>query len=179
MFKTIAILAATMTAALASNSYELATHGSFDESAGSVDMTCACDDGSSPPLMTCPCPATVMTPVVMDPCELDTMTDDDKKTCRKAESGMPTTVKAAIVKAASEAGMTMAAMKDAHMDPCELKTLSEANKQACHDAIKGHHGSVTTLLQTNLRKNGLELMGCNTRTCWSCFWTCPYRCNGC
>ena len=27
-------------------------------------MTCACNDGSSPPLMTCACPATVTTPVV-------------------------------------------------------------------------------------------------------------------
>ena len=62
--------------------------------------------------------------------------EDDKKACREAESKMPTTVKATLVKAASEAGMTVASVLAANMDPCELATctLNAADKKTCRDA---------------------------------------------
>tara|TARA_B100000795_G_scaffold43558_1_gene28541 strand:- start:29 stop:205 length:177 start_codon:yes stop_codon:yes gene_type:complete len=52
--------------------------------------------------------STVTTTMPTDPCDMVGYDEDDKKACREAESKMPTTVKAALVKAASEAGMTVA-----------------------------------------------------------------------
>ena len=150
MFKTIAILAATMTAALASNSYELATHGSFD--------------------------ATDMPAANSDPCELTTMTEVGKQACRDArEAHDVTAVKGEIVKALSDAGMTMNDLLASNMNPCELKTLSEADKQFCLK-FEMHHKSngATTLLQektttSNLRKNSVAVGACFAG--WRC-------CNG-
>jgi len=61
--------------------------------------------------------------------------EDDKKACREAESKMPTTVKATLVKAASEAGMTVASVLAANMDPCELATLNAADKKPSKQSV--------------------------------------------
>merc|ERR1719345_296766 len=86
MFKTIAVLAATMTAALAQPTMTAgAGAGAGGVVANKVDMHCSCHDGTDvvAETFTCACPDVKAD--VPAPCEMVGMTEDEKTACYAKE----------------------------------------------------------------------------------------------